>query len=96
MFRRLLDRTFEQAVQRDPLVNAMVLLRGAPVLSAVDRDAARRAFADGVRLAESLRYDTRRLDFILDEAVKLGATADPEGAVALFRRLPVGERAPWG
>ena len=68
----------------------MVLLHGARGLAAVDPEAARKAFAEGLALAEALELDPRVLTVVLCEAVQLGAGADPEAAVALFRRIPSG------
>lgn len=85
----LLRRAIEQSKGwDDPLLRAMVLLHGARVLAVVDKGAARRAFADGLVMVESISLPARHLDLILNEAVRLGIAADPVGAVALFHRLP--------
>ena len=84
----LVRRAIEQAESRDPLVKAMVLLRGARVLAAMDKKAARQAFAEGVATAESLHLPSREREHVFNEAVQIGAVADPIAAIALFRRLP--------
>jgi len=81
----LVKRAIEQAGSRDPLVKAMVLLRAARVLAAMDKEAARQVFAEGVAAAETLRFPP---EHVFNEAVQIGAVADPIAAVALFRRLP--------
>jgi hypothetical protein len=83
----LVKRAIEQSRNREPIVRAMALLCGARVLATVDREAATQAFSEGVAVAEGLSLDTRSLELLLEEAVRLGATADPLAAIALFRRL---------
>src|SRR5437868_4376865 len=87
----LVKRGIEQSRDREPIVKAMTLLYGARVLAALDREAAKQAFSEGIAVAEGLPLDTRYLALVLEEAVRLGATADPLAAVALFRRLPPGD-----
>src|SRR5690348_3375246 len=86
----LVKRAIEQARSRDPLVKAMALLHGARVLAAMDKEVARQAFAEGVATAESLTLPARQMENVFNEAVRLGAFADPTTAAALFRRLPAG------
>jgi hypothetical protein len=81
----LVQDAIRQSRGREPVVTAMVLLHGARVLTAVDSEAAKRAFAEGRRMAESRDYSSRPVAL---EAVRLGAGVDPMEAVALFRRLP--------
>jgi hypothetical protein len=69
----------------------MVLLHGARVLTAFDRKAAKEAFREGVAIAESLTLEARPHQYVLHEAVEIGASLDPLAAVALFRRLPPDE-----
>jgi hypothetical protein len=88
----LVQRAIEQSRSRQPLVRAVALLYGARVLSVIDKEAAKRAFAEGVTTAESLPLDARQLHFLLEDAVRLGTMADPLAAVTLFRRLPPAER----
>jgi hypothetical protein len=83
----LVKRAIEQSRNRGPFVNSMALLSGARVLASLDNPVARQAFAEGVRLAESLPLEARRLRLILDDAARFGALADPAAAIALFRRL---------
>jgi hypothetical protein len=81
----LVRDAIEDARTRVPLVRAMALLCGSRVLAAVDEPAAREAFAEGLAIAETLSL-ARHQDFLLDEAIRIGATADPVAAVALYRR----------
>src|SRR5438552_991841 len=87
----LVKRAIEQSGDCAPPVQAMALLYGARVLASVDKEAAKQAYREGVAVAESLPLDARQLTLMLEDAVRLGATADPLAAVALFRRLPPGE-----
>ena len=66
----------------------MAFLLGARVLAAVDKKAARQIFEEGIITAESLNLPTLQTESVFNEAVRLGAFADPVAAVALFRRLP--------
>ena len=84
----LVKRAIAQARRRDPLVKTMALLYGARVLAATDKEAARQAFAEGLAAAESLTLPAHQMANVLDEAVRLGASADPSAAIALLRRLP--------
>jgi hypothetical protein len=59
------------------------------VLAAMDQAAAKRVFGEGVAAVERLPLDARDSAFILEDAVRLGTTADPIGAIGLFRRLPL-------
>src|SRR5260370_707507 len=86
----LVKRAIEQARSRDPLVKAMALLHGARVLAAMDKEVARQAFAEGVATAESLTLPAHQMESVFNEAVRLGAFANPIAAVALFRSLPAG------
>jgi len=88
----LVKQAMEQSRGREPVVKAMALLRGARVLAAVDREAAKEAFGEGCALAERLALDPHELESVLCEAVELGASVDPMAAVALFRGLPRGRR----
>ena len=64
-------------------------LYGARALSAVDsRGGETAAFAEGLALLESLPLETRSIEHVLHDAVRLGALADPVSAIALLRRLP--------
>ena len=83
----LVKQAIEQSRSREPIVTAMALLHGARVLAAVDREAAKAAFAEGRAMAEELPPDGRYRDFVHWEAARLGAGADPAAAVALFCRL---------
>ncbi len=85
----LVKQAIEQSRNREPMVRTMALLYGARVLAAVDAEAAKQAFAEGVAAAESLPLHRHR-ELVLDDAVRLGSFADPPAAVALFRRLPPG------
>jgi len=91
----LVKRAIEQSRNREPLVNAMALLGGARVLAAVDQEAAKQAFAEGVTAAENLPLAARHLELVLDQAIQLGTMADPLAALALFRRLPSGQHRLW-
>jgi hypothetical protein len=84
----LVLRAIEQAKEHDSPLRAMALLYGSRVLAAVDKDAAKRAFGEGVAVAEGLQLDPHTQAHLMDDAVRIGATADPLAAVALFRRLP--------
>ena len=84
-------RAIEQSGNREPLVRAMALLCGARVLAAADTELAKGAFDEGVKIAEGLPLDVRHRELVLEEAVRLGTTADPLSAVALFRRLSSAE-----
>jgi len=95
MPRELVLQAIEQSASREPVVRAMALLQGARVLAVVDKEAARRAFAEGVTTAENLPLNSHDLELVLNEAVRLGATADAARAIELFRRLPVHELRPW-
>jgi hypothetical protein len=84
----LVQRAIEQARSRDPWVKALALLYGSRVLAAVDNEAARQAFDEGVATAESQRiFDGHIVDHLLCDAVRLGARVDPASAVILFRCL---------
>jgi hypothetical protein len=72
----------------------MVLLHAARVLAAGDKQAAKETFAAGLALAESLAPDFPFPGVLLEEAVRLGAVADPPSATALFRRLPPDDALP--
>ncbi|HTX36769.1 MAG TPA: hypothetical protein VME43_17190, partial [Bryobacteraceae bacterium] len=87
----LVKRAIELARDRDRLVRAMALLNAARVLAAMDIEAARQAFGKGVSAAEGLHLPAHETEFVLHEAVGLGAYADPLAAAALFRRLPPGD-----
>jgi hypothetical protein len=82
----LVRQAIEQSRAREALVRATALLCGARVLAAVEKEEAKQAFTEGLAVAEGLP-PTRHLDFLLHEAVRIGATADPISAVALYRRL---------
>ncbi len=83
----LVKRAIEQSRSRGPFVNSMALLSGARVLASVDKPAARQAFVEGVRLAETLPLPAHSLHHILNDAARYGALVDPAAAIALFRRL---------
>ena len=91
MPRELIARTIEDTKHRDPVTRAMVLLCGSRVLAGLDQPAARRAFAEGLQILESVSFDERIRGFVFNEAVCLGCTADPVAALRLFRSLPQGE-----
>jgi hypothetical protein len=84
----LLQRAIEQAKDSEPLGRAMALLHAARVLTALDKDEARRTLADGVAAIEKLSLDGRTTGLVLNQAVSLGSAADPFAAVDLFRRMP--------
>jgi hypothetical protein len=84
----LVKRAIARSREREPVVTAMALLHGARVLAAVDRESAKRTYAEGCVLAEALTLNPQTRDFALCEAVNLGAAVDPMSAVALFRGLP--------
>jgi len=84
----LVKRAIEQARSRNALVKAMALFTGARVLTAIDKEAARQVFAEGLAAAESLALPAHAMANVLNEAVRLGASADPAAADALLRRLP--------
>ena len=88
MPRELLTRAVEQARDRDPVVRAMALLSASRVLSSIDKEEARRIFAEGVVGVESLGLSEHGRALVLDQAVQLGASADPIAAIELFRRQP--------
>lgn len=90
----LLNRALGQAEYNEPVTRAMAFLQAGRVLAVLDRGAAQRVFVEGVAAAENLPLPARQFEAVLHEAVCLGATADPAGAVALFRRLPVSEPRP--
>jgi hypothetical protein len=75
----LVKRAIEQSTNRGPFVRAIALLSGARVL------------AEGLAIAEGLPLDARRLRRVLDDAVRYGALADSEAAIALFRQAPPDE-----
>jgi hypothetical protein len=89
----LLRRVIEASKDREPLVRAMALLNVARVLAALDKEEARRTFADGVMEVDKLSLDRRTADAILNEVVRLGSTADPFAAADFFRRLPSSDDA---
>jgi pentatricopeptide repeat protein len=91
----LIKRAIEGSRDREPIVQAMALLTGSRALSASDAAAAREIFTEGAQIAEDLPLDARCRRLFLEEAVRLGAAADPIAAAALFRRLPADERRVW-
>ncbi len=86
----LVKRAVELARDREALVRAMALLHAARVLAAMDIEAARQVFGEGVAAADGLNLPAHETEYVLHEAVRLGAYADPLAAVALFRKLPPG------
>ncbi len=89
MPRDLVEAAIGQAEGREPVVRAMLLLHAARVLAALDAEAARGRFAEGLAILESLpaQVHNRYHDYLLFDAVMLGAEADLVTAVALFQRL---------
>ena len=86
----LVKRAIEQSREREPLVRTMAHLYGARVLTTVDKEAAKQAFAEGAAMAQDLPLDTRCLYLVREEAVRLGTTADPLAACRPVPALALG------
>ncbi len=90
----LLRHALEQSQDCDALVRTMALLGASRVMASLNQTEAERLFVDGVASAESLSIPEQRRMLVLDQAVKIGATAHRVAAIDVFRRLPSSDRPP--
>ncbi len=84
----LVIRSIEQARDRDPTVKAMTLLYGSRVMAAMNRALATQIFAEGVASIQGIAQPGHQIEGVFNEAIRVGAFADPRAAVALFRSRP--------
>jgi len=90
----LVRGALRKSLEREPLVTAMVHWNAARVLVYMDSAGAKRAFRSGVEAFAGSKLEPRMEGLLRMEAAQLGAMADPEVAVAVFREIDFSRE--WG